>query len=97
MPEAVSLQSLSCNCRVNQQDATAGDSLVEGIQPDPAWLAARRQAMRVHVGYWHLSYVHSAAAVQAAAVINALCCETKFATRCCVLQFTAGAYVLTRA
>ncbi|KAL3162097.1 hypothetical protein ABBQ38_009163 [Trebouxia sp. C0009 RCD-2024] len=33
---------------VDQLEATAGDTLSEGVQPDPAWLAARRQAMRVH-------------------------------------------------
>ena len=38
-----------CPCRVNQLEATVGNSLPEGVQPDPAWLAAHRQAMHIHV------------------------------------------------
>jgi hypothetical protein len=38
-------------CRVDQLDASAGEVIPEGTQPDPAWLAARRRAMHVHVSY----------------------------------------------
>lgn len=38
--------------RVDQLEATAGDTLPEGVQPDPAWLAARRRAMRIHVSLY---------------------------------------------
>ena len=38
---------------MNQQEATLGDSPPEGQQPDPAWLAACRQAMHVHVSSLH--------------------------------------------
>lgn len=47
--------------RVDQLESTVGDGVAEGVQPDPAWVAACRQAMRVHVGSlcccWHLSPV----------------------------------------
>ncbi|DBA76874.1 TPA: hypothetical protein ACH3X1_009477 [Trebouxia sp. C0004] len=33
---------------VDQLDASAGEVIPEGAQPDPAWLAARRHAMHVH-------------------------------------------------
>lgn len=36
-------------CRVDQLETSAGDVAPEGAQPDPAWLAARRRAMHVHV------------------------------------------------
>ncbi len=36
-------------CRVDQLDASAGEVIPEGAQPDPAWLAARRRAMHIHV------------------------------------------------
>ncbi len=38
-------------CRVDQLDASAGEVIPEGAQPDPAWLAACRRAMHVHVSH----------------------------------------------
>ena len=49
MHETVNMYS-HFTCRVNQLEQTADDTVMEGVQPDPAWLAAQRQAMRVHVG-----------------------------------------------
>ena len=47
--------TLRLDCRVDQLETGAGESMPEGAQLDPAWLAARRQAMHVHVscGSYH--------------------------------------------
>ncbi len=50
MPLCVAPNNIAC-CRVDQLDASAGEVEPEGAQPDPAWLAARRRAMHVHVTY----------------------------------------------
>ena len=34
---------------MDQLESSAGEVAPEGAQPDPAWLAARRRAMHVHV------------------------------------------------
>ena len=88
MHEAVNMH-IYFTFRVDQLEATAGDDLMEGVQPDPAWVAAHRQAMRVHVSLvcccWHLVVcllgVHNGP-LQVAAVIASINAADNSATSC---------------